>query len=103
MALLLAWRFTGADEALHTDALAWAVSRETGQLRVGFGGWWFLFVVRPVFTFLLLHWVWRLVIVAVLFWRIAHLDLRLVLTHPDRTGGLGFLEQARSAFSPIVL
>jgi hypothetical protein len=103
MVLLLAWRFTGADEALHTDALAWAVSSKTGQPRVGFGGWWFLFVVRPVLTFLLLHWVWRLVIVAVLFWRIAHLDLRLVPTHPDRTGGLGFLEQAPIAFSLIVL
>jgi hypothetical protein len=63
MALLLAWRFTGADEALHTDSLSWAVSSETGQPRVGFGGWWFLFVVPPVVTFLLLHWIWRLVIV----------------------------------------
>src|SRR5262249_51526627 len=60
LAVLLAWRFTGADDALHTDALSWAVSSETGRLQLGFGGWWFLFVVRPVFTFLLLHWVWRL-------------------------------------------
>jgi hypothetical protein len=103
LALLLAWRFTGADEALHGDALTWAVSRETGRLRLGFGGWWFLFVVRPVFTFFLLHWVWRLCIAAVLSWRIAHLDLRLVPTHPDGAGGLGFLEQAPWACSPIVL
>jgi hypothetical protein len=103
LALLLAWRFTGVGEALHADELSWAVSRETDRLRLGFGGWWFLGVVRPVFTFFLLYWVWRLCIAAVVSWRIAHLDLRLVPTHPDRVGGLGFLEQAPFAFSPIVL
>jgi hypothetical protein len=79
------------------------VSHETGRLRLGFGGWWFLFVVRPVFSFLLLHWVWRLVVATMLFWRVAHLDLRLVPTHPDRAGGLGFLSRAPFAFSPVVL
>jgi hypothetical protein len=99
----LAWRFTGTGGALHEDALSWAVSRETGRLRLGFGGWWFLFVVRPVFTFSLLYWVWRLVVAIVLFWRITHLDLRLVPTHPDRAGGLGFLGRGPFAFSPVVL
>jgi hypothetical protein len=103
LAVLLAWRSTGADDALHGDVLSWAVSGETGRLQLGFGGWWFLVVVRPVFTFFLLHWVWRLCIVTVVSWRIAHLDLRLVPTHPDAAGGLGFLEQAPLAFSPIVL
>src|SRR5262245_60028754 len=103
LAVLLAWRFTGADDALHVDALSWAVSSETGRLRLGFGGWWFLGVVRPVFTFFLLQWLWRLCIAAILSWRIAQLDLRLVPTHPDQTGGLGFLEQAPLAFSPIIL
>jgi hypothetical protein len=103
LAVLMAWRFTGVGETLHADELSWAVSGERGLLRLGFGGWWFLFVVRPVFTFFLLHWAWRLCIVAIVSWRIAHLDLRLVPTHPDRAGGLGFLEQAPFAFSPIVL
>jgi hypothetical protein len=103
LALLLAWYFTGVSEALHEDELSWAVLSETGHPQLGFGGWWFLFVVRPVFTFFLLHWVWRLFITLVLSWRIAHLDLHLVPTHPDRTGGLGFLEQVPFAFSPIIL
>src|SRR5215510_11253542 len=103
LALLLAWRFMGVDEALHEDDLAWAVSGEPGQPRLGFGGWWFLIVVRPVFAFFLMQWVWRWCITAVVSWRIAHLELRLVPTHPDRAGGLGFLEQAPWAFSPIVL
>jgi hypothetical protein len=103
LAVLLAWRFTGTGGALYEDALSWAVSRETGQIRLGFGDWWFLFVVRPVFTFFLLYWVWRLIVATVLFWRIAHLDLRLVPTHPDRAAGLGFLGRVPFAFSPVVL
>jgi hypothetical protein len=103
LAVLLAWRFTGTEGALHEDALSWAVSRETGRLRLGFGGWWFLVVVRPVFAFFLLYWVWRLAVVTALFWRIARLDLSLVPTHPDRAGGLGFLAQVPFAFSPVVL
>ena len=103
LAVLLAWRFTGTGEALQDDALSWAVSRETGLPRLGFGGWWFLFVVRPVFTFFLLHWVWRLVVTVVAFWRVARLDLQLVPTHPDGAGGLGFLGRVPLAFSPIIL
>jgi hypothetical protein len=103
LAVLLAWRFAGTGEVLHENALSWAVSREAGQPRLGFGGWWFMFVVRPVFTFFLLHWLWRLVIAALVFRRIARLDLRLVPTHPDRAGGLGFLERMPWAFGPVVL
>jgi len=59
-------------------------------------------VVRPVFLMLLLAWVWRLVVYAVLLWRISHMPLQLVPTHPDRAGGLGFLEEMTFIFSPVV-
>ena len=69
---------------------------------MGFGAWWFLFVVRPLFIILLLAWVWRLVVCAVLLWRISRLPLQLVPTHPDRVGGLGFLEEMPLIFSPVI-
>ena len=68
----------------------------------GFGGWWFTWVARPIFFALLLGWLWRLGLLCVLFRRIASLDLALVPTHPDRTGGLGFLEATPTLFSPVV-
>jgi len=102
LAVLLAWRFTGVG-AVQDDALAWAVSRDVDLPRLGFGGWWFLCVVRPVFTFFLLQWVWRLCLASVVFWRITRLELQLVPTHPDRAGGLGFLERMPVAFSLVVL
>jgi hypothetical protein len=81
------------------DALVWTPSL-TG---FDFGAWWALFVVRPVFLFLLMVWLWRLVVTWVLFTRLARLDLQLVASHPDRVGGLGFLDLHSTAFTPVVL
>lgn len=78
------------------DGLNWAA--ESGG-RLGFGGVWFLYVARPIYIALLLGWGWRLLLVGLLCWRIARLDLSLVPTHPDRICGLGFLEVLPEAFS----
>jgi len=82
-----------------TDALTWA----EGATTLDFGGAWGLFVVRPLFLFLLLVWVWRLMLTWILFRRISRLELQLVPSHPDRVGGLGFLEFHSAAFGLIVL
>jgi hypothetical protein len=86
----------------HLHELLWASASGAGSAWFGFGGWWFLFVVRPVFVMLLLAWLWRLVVCAVLLRRISRLPLRLVPTHPDRAGGLGFLEDIPLIFTPVV-
>jgi hypothetical protein len=77
--------------------LEWA-----GGTPSGFGAFWFRWVLRPIFTVLMLAWLWRLWLVFLLSARIARLDLSLVPTHPDRAGGLGFLELLPVAFSPVV-
>lgn len=81
----------------HVDSLSWALV--DGGL--GFGGAWYAYVVRPLFVALLLGWLWRIVLVTVLFARIGRLGLDLVPTHPDRAGGLGFLEKLPGAFAPV--
>jgi hypothetical protein len=75
----------------------WASSGDGGGL--GFGGWWLLYVSRPIFGALLAAWLWRLALVFVLLKRIAGLDLSIVPTHPDGAGGLGFLKDLPKAFS----
>jgi hypothetical protein len=75
----------------------WASSAEGGGL--GFGGWWFLYVSRPIFSVLLAAWLWRLALVFVLLKRIAGLELSIVPTHPDGAGGLGFVKDMPKAFS----
>ena len=99
ISLAIGW--TIADRgALRTDAMAWALD-ENGVL--GFGGVWFAFVVRPLFLALVLGWLWRIVLLAILFVRVGRLQLSLVPSHPDRAGGLGFLEQLPGAFAPVTL
>jgi hypothetical protein len=99
--LLLAWVVLGPPVAAQHE-LIWADAAEGGH-HFGFGGLWFLYVARPIFFALLLAWLWRLALLFLLTSRIAKLDLSLVPTHPDRAGGLGFLETLPAAFSMVVL
>lgn len=82
------------------DAYSWAIS-SSGAL--GFGGWWYAYVARPVFVGLLLGWLWRMALMTYWFWRVARLDLSLVPSHPDRSGGLSFVEKLPVAFAPVTL
>jgi hypothetical protein len=69
--------------------------------RYGFGGWWHAYVARPLFLTLLIGWIWRVCLVAAWMWRISRLELALVPTHPDRTGGLAFVESLPAAFAMV--
>ena len=95
--LAIAWSLTD-DPKSHGDAMAWAI--EAGDT-LGFGGWWFAYVVRPVFFVLLLGWLWRILLVTYWFWRVGKIDLALVPTHPDRAGGLAFVEKLPGAFALV--
>jgi len=83
----------------NPDEIAWTGDRTVRT----FGAWWLLLVVRPLFSVLLLAWVWRLVLAGVVLARIARLPLRLVPTHPDRICGLGFLARLPVVFAPFTL
>ena len=60
--------------------------------------WWVAFLSLPLFRIVLLQWVWRWAVWAILMARISRLDLALEPAHPDLVGGLGFLEQAAISF-----
>ena len=102
LVIMLLLVLIGDKDAVHLHELKWADEGESGNLHMGFGGWWFLYVMRPLFIWLLLTWLWRLVVCLVLLWRVSRLSLHLVPTHPDRAGGLGFLEDIPLIFSPVI-
>ena len=89
------------DLAHMHEIRGWAVSGEEAHL--GFTASWFLLVSRPIFSVLMFSWVWRLIVIAALLWRISRLDLALVPTHPDGCGGLGFLQKVPTVFAPVIL
>src|SRR4029450_6945050 len=52
---------------------------------------------------ILIRWYFRLIVWARFLWQVSRLDLRLVPTHPDHSGGLGFLAGTVFAFIPLLL
>jgi hypothetical protein len=84
--------------ANHADEMSWAFEAN-GSL--GFGGVWFAYVVRPLFLALLLGWLWRIALLVLLCARLARLNLTFVPSHPDRAGGVGFIERMPAAFAPV--
>ena len=74
-----------------------------GKLQPSLAGWWLGCVSLPIFQVLLLRWYFRLFIWARFLWQVSRTELKLIPTHPDRCGGLGFLAQAGYALAPLLL
>lgn len=73
---------------------------ETGG-RIGPVLAWHLGLCLPLFRFLLLRWVWRIVLWCWFLCRLQQRKLRLVPTHPDRVGGIGYVEIVHEHFTPL--
>jgi hypothetical protein len=64
-------------------------------------GWWGLLVSLPLLFLLLLGWLWRVGLWARFLWLMSRIELKLVPSHPDGAGGLGFLSASLEAFLPV--
>jgi hypothetical protein len=64
---------------------------------------WYWMACMTLFRFLFMRWIWRLALWCFFLWRVSRLELRLVSTHPDRAGGLGYLELVQTEFVPLVV
>jgi hypothetical protein len=96
--VLVIWR---SHTALNVST--WYALPANGSQHPTLAGWWLLAVSLPLFQFIWLRWYYRLFIWARFLWQVARLDLRLVPTHPDQAGGLGFLSLAPIAFAPLLV
>jgi hypothetical protein len=74
-----------------------------GKLNPSLAGWWLGLVSLPLFQFLLLRWYFRLFIWARFLWQVSRIELRLMPTHADRCGGLGFIAMVGNAFAPLLV
>jgi len=101
LAVLLA--VSSALATLGRDEASWAVSVSPDGSALTAAGWWAACVATPVVGFLLIRWLWRHLVWALLLRALARLELRLVATHPDGVGGLGFIGGYPNAFAALVL
>ena len=85
------------------DLTTWAFPYAEDPYRHSLAGNWAAFVSFPVFQFILWRWIWRWVIWSRMLRMISRADLSIIPTHPDRSGGLGFLGEPPMPFSIFTL
>jgi hypothetical protein len=65
--------------------------------------WWHSLVSLPLMFALLLGWLWRLIVWTRFLVLMTRLDLRLVASHPDLAGGLGFVGTSLRMYAIVAL
>lgn len=81
----------------------WYALPQGESLSFTWAGWWLTLVSLPAFRFITMRWYFRLLIWYIFLWRVSRLRLRLNPLHPDRAGGLGFLQESVTAFGPVLI
>jgi len=92
------WRTQGA-----LVVASWYGSSVDGRWQPSLAGWWLGAVSLPLFQFLLMRWYFRLFIWARFLWHVSRIELIFEPTHPDRCGGLGFLNGVSHAMAPFLV
>lgn len=96
--ILFLWR-----QFMALDAPTWYATPSAQGSRLSLAGMWFVYLSLPIFQFLLIRWYFRLIVWIRFLWQVSRIELNLVPTHPDRTGGLGFLAGTTFAFIPLLM
>ena len=106
--VLLAVAFGGAALAfsqtreLFLGVSSWRMEPVATGGELTTAGMWHAIISLPLFQFLLLRWLWRLVIWAGVLRGVAKLELGIVPSHPDHAGGLGFIGIGQLGFAAFV-
>jgi len=101
-AVLVAWTTRNENVFAYLSGLTGG-SNPSGVGATTWTSQWYWMVCMTLFRFLLLRWLWRLALWCFFLWRVSRLELRLVPSHPDRAGGLGYLELVHTEFIPLIL
>jgi hypothetical protein len=96
--ILVIWR-----HFMTLDAPTWYATPSAAGSSLSLAGMWYAYLSLPIFQFLLLRWYFRLFVWTRFLWQVSRIELNLVPTHPDRTGGLGFLSAIVYAFIPLLM
>ena len=97
------WAAVSGIEKIGTGTGTWYTTMTDGGIQFSPAGYWYNFVSRPLFQFILIRWYFRVFIWARFLWQSSRLELNLIPTHPDRAAGLGFLGLSSDAFAPLLL
>jgi hypothetical protein len=79
----------------------WVAPITAAGHRISAAGWWRILVSQPLFLIVASTLVWRVIVWTVFLWKLSRFNLRLLASHPDRRGGLGFVPASVRSFPPL--
>jgi len=62
-----------------------------------------MLVALPILNFWWLRWIWKIFLWSWYLWRMSRRHLALVPSHPDATGGVGFISDVQTKFGLVIL
>ncbi len=83
------------------DPTPWLARGSGANLQLSAAGWYAVLVSAPIFQFLLGLSLWKWLLWVIFAFKLSRRNLKLVPTHPDRHGGLGFLSLTPGVFAPV--
>lgn len=103
----MALAFTYAAFAINMERFdtiqTWHALGPAGDQSFTAAGIWCMLVALPVANYIWLRWVWKIFLWCWYLFRISRFHLGLLASHPDKTGGIGFLSEVQSKFGILIL
>jgi hypothetical protein len=92
-----------ASMTLSSDISSWRTLPTSAGIAPSAAFLWYLYVSKPLLALLWLRWAWKYIIWSQLLFRISRLALRVIPTHPDQMGGLGFIAVGQRRFAILYI
>ncbi|MBN8549967.1 MAG: hypothetical protein J0M12_11685 [Deltaproteobacteria bacterium] len=85
------------------DTQTWHALGPSGAQSFTAAGIWCMCIALPIANYLWVRWVWKIGMWCWYLYRISRFHLKLLASHPDKTGGIGFLSEVQSKFGILIL
>ncbi|MGH7726618.1 MAG: hypothetical protein ACREOU_14415 [Candidatus Eiseniibacteriota bacterium] len=87
---------------VHINPNSWIADPSGPAFGRSAAGLWQALVAAPIYSYLVVEWLRRIAIWDRFLFHVSRFDLKLVGSHPDRAGGLGFLSFGQAAFGTVL-
>jgi hypothetical protein len=90
----------GPQSTWHTGAGAQHAFTFPGGLTIA--GAWLMFAALPILNYIWIRLAWKIVIWTTYLYRMSRLQLQIVASHPDLTGGIGFISTVQAKWAIVI-
>ena len=104
IAFVLSLCTIGPELFWHSDSMqTWHVAKIGDARSLTPAGRWLIFIALPIQIYWWVRWIWKIGLWYGYLNRVSKFKLVLIASHPDRTGGIGFLSEVQAKFAIVIL